>query len=131
MFLQICHGTQADLMIRSVNSTLQRFIKRLSIADHLNLKFQDSVWNFVFGTSASESSHSDLAGKVNLSGDTMVTILCMVKYCKMFRKYDFFLILWYIEDGTTSKCPLLFTISVLLCLGSSLVTCISDSKSYL
>ncbi len=40
--------------------------------------FQDSVWNYVFGISASESSHSDLAGKVTLSGDTMVTILCMV-----------------------------------------------------
>ena len=50
-------------------------VKTLPEALHLDL---DSVWNFIFGTTAAETSHADLAG-VNLSGDTLVTILCMVR----------------------------------------------------
>ena len=39
----------------------------------------DSVWNFIFGTSAANTSYSYLTEKVSLSGDTLVTILCMVR----------------------------------------------------
>ncbi len=38
----------------------------------------DSVWTHVFGTSAAECTQSDMAGRVNLSGDAMITVLCMV-----------------------------------------------------
>ena len=39
----------------------------------------DSIWKYIFGTSPADSMPSDLANKVNLSGDTLVTILCMVR----------------------------------------------------
>ena len=39
----------------------------------------DSIWKYIFGTSPAESKPSDLANKVKLSGDTLVTILCMVR----------------------------------------------------
>lgn len=44
-----------------------------------NVKFDmDSVWNYVFGGPVSDASYSELASKVHLSGDAMMTILCMV-----------------------------------------------------
>lgn len=44
-----------------------------------NVKFDlDSVWNYIFGKKATDSTCSDLSGKVNLSGDAVITILCMV-----------------------------------------------------
>eukprot|EP00095_Tigriopus_kingsejongensis_P009945 maker-scaffold981_size73921-snap-gene-0.19 protein:Tk09945 transcript:maker-scaffold981_size73921-snap-gene-0.19-mRNA-1 annotation:"low quality protein: wd repeat and fyve domain-containing protein 3" len=39
----------------------------------------DSVWNYIFGTTASASNYSDIADKINLSSDAMITILCMVR----------------------------------------------------
>ena len=40
----------------------------------------DSVWNYIFGTSPSATSPSDLTGSsVGLSADTMITILTMVR----------------------------------------------------
>ena len=45
-----------------------------------NVKFDmDSVWNYIFGAPATASSYSELASKVHLSGDAMMTILCMVR----------------------------------------------------
>jgi hypothetical protein len=39
----------------------------------------DAIWEYIFGTKASESVQADFAAKVALSSDTMVTILIMVR----------------------------------------------------
>merc|ERR1712020_654509 len=45
------------------------------------IKFDfDSIWKYIFGTSPADVKHSEeLAKNVCLSGDTLVTILCMVR----------------------------------------------------
>ena len=51
-------------------------VKRLPDAARLDL---DSVWNYVFGTSTAEVQGADLATRVTLCGEAMVTVLCMVR----------------------------------------------------
>ncbi len=45
-----------------------------------DVKFDlDSVWKNLFGTTAVETSFVEIADKISLSGDAMITILIMVK----------------------------------------------------
>jgi hypothetical protein len=51
-------------------------VKRLPDTARLDL---DSVWNYVFGASSGEVLGQDLASRVTLCGEAMVTVLCMVR----------------------------------------------------
>ncbi len=45
-----------------------------------DIKFDmDAVWNYVFGSPMSSQTSPEISGKVKLSGDAMITVLCMVK----------------------------------------------------
>jgi len=57
-------------------------VKRLPDTARLDL---DSVWNYVFGTSSAEVIGQDLASRVTLCGEAMVTVLCMVRHMLNFE----------------------------------------------
>ncbi len=40
----------------------------------------DAVWNYVFGSSMSSQSSPEISSRIKLSGDAMITVLCMVSF---------------------------------------------------
>eukprot|EP00094_Tigriopus_californicus_P005213 TCALIF_05026-PB protein Name:"Similar to WDFY3 WD repeat and FYVE domain-containing protein 3 (Homo sapiens)" AED:0.04 eAED:0.04 QI:7/0.93/0.68/1/1/1/16/134/3650 len=103
----------------------------------------ESVWNYVFGTSATESSYSDIADKINLSADAMITILCMVrtmlncetehreKLPNWLKEYPVTLtqFLFYLYHNVVDFMPAFMTEEVLAALAGTLFPTLSENSS--
>jgi hypothetical protein len=109
-----------------------------------NPKFDlDSVWCYIFGTSASECTQSDIAGKVKLSGDAMITVLSMVRTMlnsesknpvhlpTWLKEYPITLtqILFYLYHNVTEFMPVFMTEEVLTALVGTLFPTVMGSSS--